>query len=441
LDAGGGSVFLSLLGAANGALMRAAASTQPLGGFTFLGRHIIIEEQDSYLRLIDVGETMKNTNRTTSLLVLLLTVISLVPSCKGNSTATSGERSEDNGNRDAGVINAVRSMATQRAAHTATLLPDGKVLVAGGFTGGGSLVSAEVFDPATSTFASAGNMNAARAGHTATLLPNGKVLIAGGYNGSYLASAELYDPAAHTFMPTGTMVTSRSGHVATLLNNGKVLLAGGVGTGWTFLADAETYDPNTNTFTATGGMTTARESHTATLLRDGRVLITGGHKDRRANITIYTSAEIYNPASGTFTAAGNLTIKRHKHDATLLADGRVLIVGGSDERDRDGAYRNAEIYNPANGSFTAVKNNMNAPRYKLQGTTILLKNGKVLIAGGANRAEVFDPATNTFSFAQGDMGTELLFSTATLLNNGQVLITGGYHLGNIVSNNAWIYRA
>ncbi len=382
---------------------------------------------------------MKNTNQTTSLLVLLLTVISLVLSCKGNATATNGERSEDSSNRDAGVINAVRSMATQRAAHTATLLPDGKVLVAGGFTGGGSLASAEVFDPATSTFASAGNMNASRAGHTATLLANGKVLIAGGYNGSYLASAELYDPAAHTFMPTGIMVTARSGHVAMLLNNGKVLLAGGVGTGWTFLADAELYDPATNTFIATGGMTTARESHTATLLKDGQVLITGGHKGRRPAITIYSSAEIYNPASGTFSSTGNLTVRRHKHDATLLADGRVLIIGGSDERDGRGAYRNAEVFNPTTGTSTAV-GAMNDARYKLQGTAVLLNNGKVLIAGGANRAEVFDPATNSFSFAAGSLGTMRLFATATLLKNGQVLIAGGYDDSQAVSANAWIYR-
>jgi len=303
------------------------------------------------------------------------------------------------------------------------------------------LSSAEVFDPTTNTFLAAENMTVARAGHTATLLPNGKVLIAGGYTGDYLDSAELYDPATGKFTSIGKMVMPRSDHVAALLNNGKVLLAGGVGTDWTFLADAELFDPNTNTFTSTGRMTTARESHTSTLLKDGRVLITGGHKDRRANITIYTSAEIYNPASGTFTATGNLTVKRHKHDAVRLADGRVLIVGGSDERDWDGQYRNAEIYNPADGSFTAVKNDMNASRFKLQGTTILLKNGKVLIAGGANRAEAFDPATNTFSFAQGDMRTELLFSTATLLNNGEVLITGGYAKGNIVNGNAWIYRA
>jgi lipopolysaccharide export system protein LptA len=285
-------------------------------------------------------------------------------------------------------------------------------------------------------------MNATRAGHTATLLPNGKVLIAGGFNGSYLASAELYDPTTRIFTQTRSMVAARSGHAATLLNNGKVLLAGGVGTGWTFLADAELYDPATNTFAATGAMTTARESHTATLLKNGNVLIMGGHKGRRSAITIYSSAEIYSPANGTFSYTGNLTVRRHKHDATLLADGRVLIIGGSDERDGRGgsAYRNAEVFNPTTGTFTAV-GSMNAARYKLQGTTVLLNNGKVLVAGGANRAEVFDPATNTFSVANGNMGTLRLFATATLLGNGQVLITGGYDDGQAVSANAWIYRA
>jgi len=380
---------------------------------------------------------MTNIKHKTSWLALLLTIFVSASSCKANVVDTNGEQTR--GVPEAGSVNSVRSMTTQRAAHTATLLPNGKVLVAGGFAGGGSLASAEVFDPATSTFASAGNMDSSRAGHTATLLPNGKVLIAGGYNGSYLASAELYDPAAHTFMPTGTMVTARSGHVATLLNNGKVLLAGGVGTGWTFLADAELYDPAGNTFIATGGMTTARESHTATLLKDGQVLITGGHKGRRPTITIYSSAEMYDPAAGTFTAAGKMTRVRHKHEATLLADGRVLIAGGSDERDGRGAYASAEIYNPMKGTFT-VTGNMNAARYKLQGTSVLLTDGKVLIAGGANRAEVFNPATNTFSYAAGSLGTARLFATATRLRNGQVLITGGYDDSNTVSSNAWIYR-
>jgi type II secretory pathway component GspD/PulD (secretin) len=84
---------------------------------------------------------------------------------------------------------------------------------------------------------------------------------------------------------------------------------------------------------------------------------------------------------------------------------------------------------------------MNSPRYKLQGTAVLLKDGKVLVAGGADRAEVFDPSRNTFSYAEGDMGTPRLYATATRLRDGQVLITGGYHGNNNVSSNAWIYRA
>jgi len=382
---------------------------------------------------------MKYLKNQVSLFVMLAVTFVFAQSCRAQ-VASHEQNTQTNAARG-GVVSSIRSMTAKRAAHTATLLDNGKVLIAGGFVANGSgLSSVELFDPASKTFSSAGNLASPRAGHTATRLPNGKILIAGGYNGDYLNSAEMFDPATNRFTSAGRMVTARSGHVATLLNNGKVLLAGGVGTGWTFLADAELYDPNTNTFTATGGMTTARESHTATLLNDGKVLIAGGHKGRRSAITIYASAEIYDPANGSFTPAGDLTVKRHKHDATLLADGRVLIVGGSDERDGDGAYRNAEVFDPASGSFTAVKNNMNTARYKLQGTSILLNNGKVLIAGGASRAEVFDPATNSFSLAEGDMGTNRLFATATLLKNGQVLITGGYTEGAIVSANAWIYQ-
>lgn len=369
--------------------------------------------------------------------IFLLTVVS-VPSCCAQ-ISTDNVKSQTNVVPD-GAIQATQSMTAQRASHTATLLKNGKVLITGGFVGDeSSLTSAETFDPATNAFSRAGEMSAERSSHTATLLSNGKVLIAGGFNGDYLDSAEIYDPATGKFTAAGKMTTARSNHVAVLLNNGKVLLAGGVGTGWTFLANAEVYDPTSNTFTATGAMTTARESHTVTMLTDGRILITGGHQGRRSAITIYSSCEIYNPANGTFTAAGNLTVKRHKHDAVLLADGRVLIVGGSDERDGAGAYRNAEIYNPTNKTFAAVSN-MNASRYKLQGTTILLKSGKVLIAGGSNRAEVFDPVTGRFSFASGDMGTSRLFATATLLLNGRILIVGGYDNRMAVSSNAWLYK-
>lgn len=187
-------------------------------------------------------------------------------------------------------------------------------------------------------------------------------------------------------------------------------------------------------------MMAARESHTATLLNNGKVLIAGGHRGRRPAITIYSSSEIYDTATGRFIAATAMTRIRHKHEAVLLADGRVLILGGSDERDGQPAYTSAEIYDPAGNTFTAAAN-MNSPRYKLQGTAVLLTSGKVLIAGGASRAEVFDPVRNTFSYAAGDLETPRLFATATRLRNGQVLIVGGYHGNSVVSPNAWIYRA
>lgn len=336
-------------------------------------------------------------------------------------------------------ISALRQMKTSRAAHTAVLLDTGKVLIAGGFSDDKtSLASTEIFDPSTNNFSNTNDMSVSRAGHTATLLPDGNVLIAGGFNGDYLDSAEIYNTKTGKFTAAGKMTLPRSEHIAVLLNNGKVLLAGGVGTGWTFLADAEIYDPATNTFTKTGNMLAARESHTATLLNDGRVLITGGHKGRRSAVTIYQSAEIFDPAKGTFSEAGNLTVKRHKHSAVLLNDGRVLIVGGSDERDSSGAYSTAEIYDPKTKIF-AKTGDMNLSRYKLNGTSILLNSGKILIAGGADRAEIFDPANETFDIAAGKFETMRLFATATLLQNGRVLIAGGYDNNNDVSSQAWIF--
>jgi N-acetylneuraminic acid mutarotase len=337
-----------------------------------------------------------------------------------------------------GLVVAIGKMSAQRFAHTSTLLPDGRVLITGG-QNGGALTSAELFDPTSNTFAAARTMKVARSGHTATLLPNGTVLIAGGYNGSYLSTAEVYDPATGKFTPTSQMTVARSGHEAILLKNGKVLLVGGVGTGWTFLSSAEIYDPRTSTFAPTGSMTTARESHTATLLTNGKVLITGGHKGRRATITIYASAELYDPSSGTFSLAGNMSVRRHKHDAALLSDGTVLIVGGANERDRNGTYTSAEIYSPNTGEFKLV-GNMKVRRYKHRGTTILLPTTQVLIAGGSTLAELYDPALNTFIKVNGSMGSDRLFSAATLLRNGRVLITGGYDENMVTSSTAWLYQ-
>jgi N-acetylneuraminic acid mutarotase len=282
-------------------------------------------------------------------------------------------------------------------------------------------------------------MSVARAGHSATLLPDGKVLITGGYNGNYLSSTEIFNPQTQTFSAGPIMNSPRSGHTTTFLNNGKILFAGGVGVGWSFLESAELYNTQTKTFSPTGSMTTARESHTATLLKNGTVLITGGHKGRRTDIKIYSSAEIFDPISEKFRLIGNMTKIRHKHDAVLLADGKVLITGGSDERDSEGAYSSAELYDPVSSSFNSVKN-MNLTRYKHNATSILLANNSVLIAGGTNRAEIYNPESSKFSIVTGSLGTKRLFSCATLLSNGQVLITGGYNENIKATANAWIYN-
>ena len=193
--------------------------------------------------------------------------------------------------------------------------------MAAGCGGGGPGRGGGVFVPT-------GSMTAARDGHTATLLPNGTVLVAGGASsGTALASAELYDPATGTFTATGSMSVTRMGHTATLLPNGKVLIAGGDylrGGAEEVLVGAELYDSAAGAFTATGSMTVARDDHTATLLSNGTVFIAGGGNRNAA----LTSTEVYDPAAGIFTANGSMSVGGELHTATLLPNGTVLVTGG-----------------------------------------------------------------------------------------------------------------
>lgn len=342
--------------------------------------------------------------------------------------------------RDA--VSKADDMRIARMAHTATTLPDGRVLVLGGFTNEGDAArSAESYEPKAGHFHALPRMLGVRHSHSATVLPNGKVLIVGGYGAgsATLSSAELFDPKTNAFASTGSLRSARAGHVAVLLASGKVLIAGGIGPEWTFLSSAELYDPATGNFSPTGAMSVARESHVGVRLQDGRVLVVGGHRGRRADITLYTSAETYDPTTGTFKRVGDMHTRRHKHDGVALRDGRVLITGGSDERDDRGAYDSSELFDPTTGTFT-VGPTMQRARYKHNGSSILLPDGNVLIAGGAAQAEVFNPVTATFTLVAGDSPLTGQFSAVAPFAPGRVLITGGYGPDRGPQDKAWIYR-
>lgn len=301
-------------------------------------------------------------------------------------------------------------MRVVRGGHTATLLIDGTVLIAAGD-------GAEIYYPMTRKFIRTGSMVKSRDGHTATLLPNGKVLVTGG---DADLTAELYDPETHQFSLTGSMISRQRWSTATLLDNGKVLVAGD--------PDAELYDPVTGTFTLAGPYAAESRSLTATLLADGRVLFAGDNP-----------VQIYDPATNTFSVAGPVQPAGVDGSAiTALNNGKVLITGGmNDEFAPAGRTASAELYDPATGTFTYTAS-MHFPRdfhaaVRLQDgevlivggdTGVFLSDGESVFGGSLASAELYDPSSGTFSSA-GTMNYARTGPQATLLSDGTVLITGG----------------
>lgn len=335
-----------------------------------------------------------------------------------------------------GAVAPAGTMLEPRSGHTATLLPNGKVLIAGGMRRNQDFYSsAELYDPATGKFQFTGEMHQRRVGHVAVLLKSGKVLIAGGWvGGGGTDTADLYDPATGKFASISKMTARRGRPTATLLPDGNVLIAGGEERDTQSLASAEIFRSETLTFQPTGAMRHPRVSHTATLLNDGRVLIAGGYAD-----AVSSTAELYDPKTGTFTETGGLTTPRCKHTAGPLPDGRVLVAGGSNERGWNGNLSSAEIFDPRTGKFTAASP-MHDSRFKLPDEAVPLALGQLLIAGGSKQVEIFDPATGKFSVAGGRLNDAWHFMSETKLRDGSVLLAGGYPNDPGATAQAWIYR-
>ena len=308
------------------------------------------------------------------------------------------------------------SMTEAREYFPAVVLASGKVLVAGGLGAGNAVLSgAELFDPKTGTWSSAGSLAVARWGHTATLLKTGKVLVTGGCTSSTTCAdttvSELYDPVANTWSTTGSLNNARYYHTAVLLKTGSVLAVGGAGAP----ADScELYNPTTGAWSNAANTNAARVRNGTTLLPDGKVLVTGGASGRFPQ----NSAEIYDPTANTWMLTGTMTNPRYAHTSTLLPDGTVLIAGGEGQSISCGkactSYiptAKAEIYNEATGKFSATTGLNRALAYQ---STTLLSSGRALTSGGVGYtatccvivadAEVYTPLTLTFSATSLDFG-------------------------------------
>jgi hypothetical protein len=379
---------------------------------------------------------------------------------------------------------AVGSMSIPRIGHTATLLKNGQVLIAGGFTGKSFTSSCEIFDPGSKAFRPGPAMHEARIGHNATLLADGEVLIAGGFNGKeFNKSAELYDPETGKFEQVGMLETARESATATLLPSGTVLVAGGHNSAGV-TQHCELFDPRNKRFRATADLIHPRYSHSATLLSNKKVLIAGGG----LAITPSTAAgEVFDPATKRFSGVTSLAgidvppgtgfdrspwtrlpdgrifdvywgpfadryvgppvvsaiidletgkiqsgppmnVVREDVTVTSLKDGRVLVAGGFEPKASDPFSAIAEIYDVRSNGFI-VTGRMTVPR--ADHTAICLKDGRVLIVGGSAQsgetlasAELYDPTTGEFS-RTGSMATARKSARAAMMSDGRVLIVGG----------------
>ncbi|CAF4785166.1 unnamed protein product, partial [Rotaria sp. Silwood2] len=343
-------------------------------------------------------------------------------------------------------------MNNERCLHTASVLISGKVLVAGGYgydgySDWGPWNSSELYDPATGMWTRTGNMTLGRYYHTASILANGKVLVVGGYRSdeySYLGSlnsSELYDPATGIWTRMGNLAVGRYFHRASVLTNGKVLVTGGYGfDGHNYLDilnSSELYDPTTGIWTKIGNMHFRRYCHTASVLANGKVLVISGYgSDDYSYWGYLNSTELYDPTTGIWTRTGNINVGRQYHTASVLTNGKVLVAGGyfSDGYSYWKPVNSSELYDPMTGIWTKTGNMTDGRYYH---TASVLANGKVLVAGGygysgsnsfgiLNSSELYDPSTGIWTMTS-SMNTARSEHTASVLTNGKILVTGGYN--------------
>ena len=329
------------------------------------------------------------------------------------------------------------NMSTVRDTPTAVVLADGNVLV----VGGASSAASDLYDPISNSWTSAGAMSTARNYQAGTILANGSVLVAGGQNenGNTLASAEIYNPTTQTWTLTGSMTTPRFLHSASLLPNGEVLVAGGWSTCCTSsqypLSSSELWNPATGTWTAIGNMANPHADQTATVFSNGNVLIAGGQNYAQGSLQEVgesAATELYEYATGTWNSVGNMTVARDYAGAALLSNGSVLEAGGAAGGCCAGLF-SAETFNPATLTWTATPSTMIDPRTGPAVSTIFNATS-VLVSGGSSccsspistyaSTEYYNSATQ-FWHLTGSLNQARAYSTSVTLQDGTVLAVGG----------------
>lgn len=336
-------------------------------------------------------------------------------------------------------------LSAPRATHALVRSSDGTILAIGGCVvdgceAGSASATVDIFSADGQQLLSTGTLLARRVSPEAAALPDGRVLVLGGWVGSSAsATTEIFDPQTGKSVAGPEMLGPRGSATVVTLADGKILIVGGYD-GSRLRADTEIFDPATSRITRVGPLNQARSGASGTLLPDGKVLIAGGGRSVSPERQALASAELFDPATGTFAATGSLRQGRYKHGAIALPSGDVLIVGGSDERDYDGKLRSVERYDLATGQFIPA-GDLAMPRFKLAGSLILLDSDRVLVAAGAESPEVFDLREGSGTLLDANLGGQWNYLAALPLANSAAFLAGGYREGIItVTDQSWILR-
>ena len=381
---------------------------------------------------------------STVLVISAATILAIAFGCGGGDSSGADDKGVDNLPTPMVVVDTptplpTNSMSLTRGTHTATLLGDGRILIAGGDDASGRLDAitdtAEIFDPSTGRWDQAGAMSWQRTAHAAVALNDGRALLVGGAGVKQtdiqqqgqslpLLEAETFDPSTDTWSLAGEISIPREGLAIAKLADGNILISGGdngSGEDDSVVNTAEVFDAASGIWSLTASMSISRQGHSAVLLRNGAVLVSGGDDSEDA----LRSTEIYDPAGGAWQTADEMVNARERFTATVLEDGRVLAAGGSGG---SGPQSSAEIYDPQTGAWSTTGELETA---RLKHAAVRLQDGRVLVIGGLGvgqfvaAAEIYDPSEGTWS-AAGTLTTGRGFHTATLANDGTVIVVGGF---------------